>query len=42
MTKAVRIHRTGGPEMLTFEEVGAGEPGRGEVLLGMGRSKRLG
>lgn len=33
MTKAVRIHRTGGPEVLTFEEVGAGEPGRGDVLL---------
>lgn len=33
MVKAVRIHRTGGPEALVFEEIKAGEPGRGEVLV---------
>ncbi len=30
---AVRIHRTGGPEVLTWEEVDTGEPGPGQVLL---------
>jgi NADPH:quinone reductase-like Zn-dependent oxidoreductase len=30
---AIRIQRTGGPEVLTWEEVDVGEPGEGEVLL---------
>ena len=30
---AIRIHQTGGPEVLTWEEVEVGEPGAGEVLL---------
>lgn len=33
MTHAVRIHRTGGPEVLTWEEVEVGEPGPGQVRL---------
>jgi len=30
---AVRIHRTGGPEVLSWDEVEVGEPGPGQVLL---------
>jgi NADPH:quinone reductase len=33
MAKAIRIHATGGPEVLRWEEVEAGRPGPGEVLL---------
>ncbi len=33
MTRAVRIHRTGGPDLLTLETVDAGRPGAGEVLI---------
>ena len=33
MTHAVRIHQTGGPEVLRYEEVPLGEPGPGEVRL---------
>ncbi len=33
MTHAMRIHQTGGPEVLRWEEVEAGAPGEGEVLL---------
>ncbi|MCE2520803.1 MAG: quinone oxidoreductase [Alphaproteobacteria bacterium] len=33
MTRAVRIHRTGGPEVLTLETVDTGQPGQGEVLV---------
>src|SRR5271154_4321735 len=33
MTKAIRIHATGGPEVLRWEEVPIPEPGPGEVLL---------
>jgi NADPH2:quinone reductase len=33
MTKAVRIHRTGGPEVLCFEDVDVAKPGPGEVVL---------
>ena len=33
MSKAVRIHAHGGPEVLTIEEVDPGRPGRGEVLV---------
>ena len=32
-TRAIRIHRTGGPEVLTWEEISLGEPGGGEVLV---------
>jgi len=31
--KAVRIHQTGGPEVLTFEDVPTPTPGPGEVLI---------
>jgi NADPH:quinone reductase len=31
--KAFRFHRHGGPEVLSFEEVEVGEPGRGEVRI---------
>ncbi len=33
MTLAVRIHETGGPEVLTVETVETGSPGDGEVLI---------
>ena len=33
MTKAIRIHETGGPEVLQWEEYDPGRPGPGEVLL---------
>ncbi len=33
MTKAVRIHKTGGPEVLRYEDVEVGDPGAGEVLV---------
>jgi NADPH2:quinone reductase len=33
MPKAIRIHETGGPEVLRWDEVEVGRPGAGEVLL---------
>lgn len=33
MTRAIRIHETGGPERLRWEEIEVGSPGPGEVLL---------
>jgi NADPH2:quinone reductase len=33
MSSAIRIHETGGPEVLEWEEVNVGEPGPGEVRL---------
>lgn len=33
MTKAIRIHETGGPEVLTWEDVDVGDPGEGEVRI---------
>lgn len=33
MAKAVRIHKTGGPEVLVYEEVEIGEPNAGEVRI---------
>ncbi len=33
MTHAIRIHETGGPEVLRWEEVEVGAPAEGEVLL---------
>ena len=33
MSKAFRIHQHGGPEVLRFEDVEVGEPGRGEVRM---------
>jgi NADPH2:quinone reductase len=33
MTKAIRIHETGGPEVLRYEDVEVGRPGPGEVRL---------
>ncbi len=33
MTKAVRIHETGGPEVLKYEDVDLGDVGKGEVRL---------
>ena len=32
-TMAIRIHRTGGPEVLAWEPVEVGRPGPGEVRL---------
>ncbi|MFQ5468648.1 MAG: alcohol dehydrogenase catalytic domain-containing protein, partial [Kiloniellaceae bacterium] len=36
MTRAIRIHETGGPEVMTWEEVEVGDPGPGEVRLAHG------
>src|SRR5258706_15452071 len=33
MTHAIRFHKTGGPEVLQWEEVAIAEPGAGEVRL---------
>lgn len=33
MTKAIRIHQTGGPEVLQWEDIEVGEPGPGQVRL---------
>lgn len=33
MAKAIRIHENGGPEVMRYEEVEVGRPGRGEVLV---------
>jgi len=33
MTRAIRIHETGGPEVLKWEEVVTGDPGPGQVRL---------
>ena len=33
MTHAIRIHETGGPEVLRWEEVDVGDPGPGEVRI---------
>jgi NADPH2:quinone reductase len=33
MTKAIRIHATGGPEVLSWDDVDVPSPGRGEVVL---------
>ncbi len=33
MAKAIRIHRTGGPEVLVWESVDVGEPGAGEARV---------
>jgi NADPH2:quinone reductase len=36
MSKAIRIHRTGGPEVLTWEDIEVGAPGPGQVRLRQG------
>jgi NADPH2:quinone reductase len=33
MTHAIRFQKTGGPEVLQWEDVSVGEPGKGEVLV---------
>ena len=33
MTKAVKFHKTGGPGVLSFEDVLVGKPGRGEARI---------
>src|SRR5712691_10050828 len=33
MSKAFRFHQHGGPEVLRFEDVAVGAPGRGEVRM---------
>ena len=33
MVMAVRVHQTGGPDVMTWEEVEVGEPGPGEVRI---------
>lgn len=33
MTKAIRVHELGGPEVLRYEDVGVGKPGAGEALV---------
>lgn len=46
MTQIVRIHKTGGPEVLTIEDIEVGQPGPGEVrvrveAIGLNRSEAL-
>jgi NADPH:quinone reductase-like Zn-dependent oxidoreductase len=46
MSKAVRVHEHGGPEVLCIEEVDVGQPGAGEVLvrieaIGLNRSEAV-
>ena len=33
MTHAIRFHKTGGPEVLVWEEVSVGKPGPGEARI---------
>jgi len=33
MTKAIRIHQTGGPEVLRWEDIDVDEPAKGQVRL---------
>src|SRR5258706_7615837 len=33
MTKAVRFHKTGGPEVLVYEDVTVGDPGEGQARV---------
>ncbi len=33
MTAAVRVHKFGGPEVLTYEQIEIGAPGPGQVKL---------
>src|SRR5215216_6418005 len=33
MVAAVRVHKTGGPEVLTYEEIEVGEPGAGQIRI---------
>ena len=33
MSKAIRIHKTGGPEVLSWDDVDVGKPGAGEALV---------
>ena len=33
MTKAIRFHKTGGPEVLVYEDVDVGAPGEGQALI---------
>ncbi len=33
MSKAIRIHKTGGPEVMQWDDVDPGKPGRGQVLV---------
>jgi len=35
MTKVVRIHRTGGPEVLQIDNMSVGDPGPGEIRIGV-------
>ena len=33
MSKGIILHKNGGPEVLTWEDISVGKPGKGEVLL---------
>jgi NADPH2:quinone reductase len=33
MSKAIRIHANGGPEVLTYEDADPGQPGSGQILV---------
>jgi len=46
MTRVVRFHRTGGPEVLQFDDLDIGDPGPGEVrvrieAIGLNRAEAL-
>ena len=38
MPHAIRIHATGGPEVLTWEDITVGDPGPGEARVTISRS----
>src|SRR6476659_2585120 len=33
MTEVIRVHKVGGPEVLTYEDIDVGPPGPGEVKI---------
>ncbi|TIV97656.1 MAG: quinone oxidoreductase, partial [Mesorhizobium sp.] len=33
MSKAIRIHANGGPEVLAYEDADPGQPGEGQILI---------
>ncbi len=46
MTRAIRFHETGGPDVLQYENINVGEPGRGEVrvnveAIGLNRAEAM-
>ena len=40
MVAAVRVHKTGGPEVLTYEQIEVGAPGQGQIKVKQPRLRR--